>query len=393
MKRFFSIERALVVVVLVVGIRTWAQEAATANHQIWKTDLRQFGYQRFSSQSVRFMRLAVDFGDDQHVAVAWISPDATKLSERKGPKLGDPAHLHVVVLDARTGRKQSQKDWSAGYSGLPLLLGIPNGQFLICIGNSLRSITPALDLVRDRELPNRGICLSTIAQLSPSRRAFLLSVRGEQIHKELLNVETLATLSTWTEPRGAYSDQAIAFSDNWIAGYCGEPREICLRRSSQEEWRPLRSEDLDTRMAKGWRVPVRFLSDEILAITQKDATTVTTVRGGVLFQIKSPKDRFLFAPIASAEGERFAVIEYQFRGLRSEPFDMYPFQTDDRVLVYGIKDRRAIFSLKLNGTSPWTPWDTHVNSVALPPSGVTIAILSDTLLTVYALPEDATTRH
>jgi hypothetical protein len=145
-------------------------------------------------------------------------------------------------------------------------------------------------------------------------------------------------------------------------------------------------------MAKGWHVPVHFLSDELLAITQK-GTTVATVRGNVLFQIESPKDRLLFTPIASAGGERFAVIEGQFRGLRSAPLDMYPFATDDRVVVYSIKDRRSIFSLKLNGTSPWTPWNTHHNSVALPPSGKALAVLSDTLLTVYALSEDITNRH
>ena len=273
MRRFRPIERALVAVMLVFGIRACAQESATANQQLWRTDLRQFGYPRFSSQSVKFMRLAVDFADDEHVAVAWISPDVTKLSERNGPKTGEPAHLHVVVLDARTGLKQSQKDWSAGYSQLPLLLGIPNGQFLICVGNSLRLVSPALDLVREQELPNHGSCSSSLAQLSPSRRTLLLSIRGERAYyEELLNVQTLTSLSGWIEPNWAYSGKAIAFSDDWMAGYCGEPREICLRRPGQEEWLPLRSEGLDTRMAKGWQVPVRFLNDELLAISQKSTT-------------------------------------------------------------------------------------------------------------------------
>ncbi len=393
MRRIRTVERGLIAAVLVFGMRAWAQESGAANRPLWKTDLRQFGYQRFSAQSVKFMRPAVDFADEEHVAVAWISLDAAKLSERKGPKLGDPAHLHVVVLDARTGRKQSQKDWSAGYSHLPLLLGIPSGQFLICIGDSLRFVSPDLDLVREQELPSHGSCSSTLAQLSPSRRTLLLSIRGEHSYdKEFLNVQSLTPLSVWTEPRGDYSSQAIAFSDNWMAGYCGEPREICLRGSSQEEWRPIRSEGLDTRMAKGWHVPPRFLSDELLAIEQKD-TTAATVRGDVLFQIKSPKGHLLFTRIPSAGGERFVAIECQFRGLRSAPLDMYPFLADDRVLVYSIKDRRAIFSLKLNGTSPWTPWNTHVNSVALPPNGASLAVLSDTLLTVYTLSEDITNRH
>ncbi len=391
MRRSRSIEKTLIPLVLVFGMRALAQESATANRLLWKTDLRQFGYQRFSG--VKSMRLAVDFADEEHIAVAWISPDAARLSERKGPKWGDPAHLHVVVLDARTGQKQSQKDWPAGYSRLPLLLGIPNGQLLICIGNSLRFVSPALDLVREQELPAHGSCSSAVAQLSPSRRTLLLSIRAERAYeKELLNVQTLTPLSDWTEPKGAYSDQTIAFSDNWVAGYCGEPREICLRRSSEHEWRPLRSGGLDTQMARGWHLPVRFLSDELMVIEQKD-TTIATVRGDVVFQIKSPKDHFLFPPTPSAGGERFVAIEYKFRGLKSAPLDMYPFVAGDRAIVYGIKDRRAIFSIKLNGTSPWTPWNTHVNSVALPPNGTSLAVLSDTLLTVYTLSEDSTNRH
>jgi hypothetical protein len=63
------------------------------------------------------------------------------------------------------------------------------------------------------------------------------------------------------------------------------------------------------------------------------------------------------------------------------------------VIVYRVKDRRAIFSQKLNGISPWTPWQTHFNSVALPPNGATVAVLSDTLLTVYAVSDDSTNRR
>jgi hypothetical protein len=317
---FRSTEGALAAVVLVFGIGAWAQESATANHRLWKTDLQQFGYQRFSVESVKFMHLAVDFADEEHVAVAWISPDATKLSERKGPKLGDPAHLHVVVLDARTGRKQSQKDWSAGYSHVPLLLGIPNGQFLICIGNSLRFLSPALDLVREQELPSQGGCSSTLALLSPSRRTLLLSIRGEQAYyKELLNVETLIPLSAWTESRAAYWDQLIALSDNRMAGYCGEPREICLRGFSREEWRPLRSEGLDTRMAKGWHLPATFLSDEQLAITKQDTTTVAMSAERCYFESSCRKVISFSRQYPLPEAKRLQLLSIDSEGFGANP--------------------------------------------------------------------------
>lgn len=140
------------------------------------------------------------------------------------------------------------------------------------------------------------------------------------------------------------------------------------------------------------RAPASFINDEVLAIQVK-VTTVATVRGDVLFQNTLPKGHYFLRPIPSAGGERFALKEERLRGLRSEPLDMYPFQSDDRVIVYSIEDSHAIFSLKLRGTSPWSPWSIHDNSVALSPDGTSLALLSDGLLQTYAIPKETTDQH
>ena len=387
----------LVAVTFICGIRPRAQEpeqTPTAGHPRWQVDVQQFGYEGFPRKSVRPLRLAVNFVDNDHVAIAWVTPDTTPENKRNAPRVGEPACLHAVILDAKTGLKQSQKDWSTPYYPAPHLFGLPDGRVLICSDNSLRLLSVSLDIVREQELPNHGTCGSLRLLLSPSKNTLLLSIRAEHSrHLELLNVQTFAALSNWREEqgRGDISSETAAFSDHWLAGYCGVPADLCLRRIG-EEWHPIRITGLDTRMDKRQRVPVSFVSNDVLAI-QRGVTTVATVSGDVLFKITLPKEHYLLAPVTSAGEQRFAVIEGRLRGLRSEPLDMYPFGSNDRALVYSIKDRRAIFSLKLKGTSPWTPWNIHEHFLAVSPDGTSLAIFSDSLLTVYPLPKDSESQH
>ncbi len=399
MRCFRQTTMALATVVFICGVRSRAQEqepTPTGEHPIWKVDVQQFGYERFPRKSVRPLRLVMNFTDNNHVAIAWVTPDTTTENKRNAPKVGEPARLHAVILDAKTGLKQSQRDWSTSYYPSPRLFGLPEGRVLICSDNSLRLLSASLDIVREQELPNHGTCMNVSLQLSPSKHTLLLSGRAEHgRHLEVLNVGDLATTSTWTEEQifaGAVPKLTLAISDDSLVGYCGDPREICLRRFKEETWHPLGVNGMSTQMSKEQRLPASFVSNDVLAIGSK-VTTIVTVRGELLSEIKLHEGHYLLTPQPSAAGEVFAVMEERLRGLRSEPLDMYPFGSNDRVLVYSVKDRRTIFSLKLKGTSPWTPWNIHEHFLALSPDGTSLAILSDSLLTVYALPKDSKSQH
>ncbi len=100
--------------------------------------------------------------------------------------------------------------------------------------------------------------------------------------------------------------------------------------------------------------PATFVNDELLAVGLRagSISSIVSVQGSLLFQINLSGKHYLGAIAPSAQGERFAAIEDRLRGLRSEPLDMYPFGSNEQVLVYSIKDRRAIFAMKLKGTSP-----------------------------------------
>jgi hypothetical protein len=399
MRCFRQTTMVLVTVVFICGIRPRAQEpelTPTGGHPFWKIDVQQFGYERFPRKSVRPLGLVVNFVDNEHLAIAWLTPDTATENKRNAPKVGEPARLHAVILDAKTGLKQSQKDWSTPYYPVPQLFGLPDGRVLICSDNSLRLLSASLDSVRERELPNHATCVNSSPQLSPSKHTLLVSIHAEHSrHLELLNVGDLTTISTWTEkrnPAGAVPSGTIAISDDSLVGYCGDPHEICLRRFNEERWHPLRVNGIGTQMSKGQRLPALFVSNDVLVIGSK-VTTMVTVRGELLSEVKLREGHYLLKPQPSAAGEVFAVMEERSRGLRSVPLDMYPFGADDRALVYSVKDRRAIFSLKLQGTSPWTPWNTHEHFLAVSPDGTSLAMLSDSLLTVYTLPEGSESKH
>src|SRR5216684_4426486 len=314
MRRYFSIATVLAGVAIVCGVRAQARESKPttgSDRPLWEIDLRQFGYERWLRRSTRPLPLFVDFTDVDHLAVGWIRPDIPHVDGRRAPLGPEPAHLNVVILDAKTGQKQSKTEWptSARYFSAPLFFGIPDGRLLICSDNVLRLLSPTLEVVREQELPNHASCVNVAFQHSPSRRTLLVTILSEHSRQmELLGVETLAILSSWTEERAASATfmGILSISDHWLAGYCGEPTELCLRRFD-----------------KGWQ----------------------------------------------------------------------PFHPNGRALVYGIKDRRNIFSLKMKGTSPWTPWDVHDNYLALSPNGTHLAVLSDGVLKIYPLPSDSAEQH
>jgi hypothetical protein len=114
---------------------------------------------------------------------------------------------------------------------------------------------------------------------------------------------------------------------------------------------------------------------------------MVSVDGTVLFRRKLPVKQSFGTLATSIRGERFAIIENRLRGLTNEFLDMYPFPSNDRAVIYSIPDRRPIYVVKVSGTSPWSPWDSHVNQLALSPDGTLLAVVSNLTLKVYRLPK------
>jgi hypothetical protein len=376
--------RNSVVVILIGAALAFAGEAhlqdlepsLSKDHPLLELDLRSIGYQRFVP-GVSNLPTFVDFTDATHVALAWLTLDARTATKKTRPRAPEPAHLHVFSLDARTGQKQGLQEWPT--PSYPVhFLGVRDGEFLICAGNLIRLFSASFEVIRERQLSKGADCRS----ISPSRQLLLLSSRtGPSYENTLLDVGTLATVGEWTEKHPIYD-----VSSHFLVGGCGQPTDVCIRRVGQP-WQPFQPAAIDERFKHQTNKFTFFVNDETLVVNAWWEIAVARVDGTLLFRVELPKKRSFSGPIASGGRERFAVIENRQRGLTSPGLDMYAFQSNDRVIVYSIPERRAIYAVKVKGASPWPiSWEPHVNQLSLSPDGALLAIVSDELLRVYRLP-------
>lgn len=390
MKIISPVARLLVALLICGGI-VWARDPEP--NPIWKADARQFGYESFPRKMVRPVRIMIDFTDNDHLAVNWVSPDTTSVDRNKQPKIGAPAHLHIVILDAKTGLKEKQLELQTPY-GLDAFVGLPDGKFVTCTGNSLQLDSSSLENLQTLKLPSGASCPNAFVRASPSRRTLLLSTYSAPTHLRELNlveVQTLKTISSWTESWPKSTDHTSTFSDSRLAGFCREPRQLCLR-SFDGQWRPYDVEGLEIQPADVQGGNVSFLEDDVLAVGYQEMTVVR-IGSGILFRIAPPQKHLFRAPVTSVAGGVFAVVEDRLRGMDWPGMDLYPFAADDAASVYRTADGQRILTFKLEGTSPWPPWHIHDNAVALSPNGRLFAIISDSVIRMYEVPDLTQPQH
>ena len=172
----------------------------------------------------------------------------------------------------------------------------------------------------------------------------------------------------------------MEISDHWMVGRCGLPRKLCIRGIDQP-WKPFPLDIQDSGA-------LNFVDDDRLAVGSGNDILVMNPSGDSLFRLTLPEHRFAAHFFSSTGGERFVALEDRMRGLRSESLDMYPFASNDRIVVYSIPDHRAIYAIKVRGASPWPGWRPkgHFNEVALSPDGKLLALVADSILKIYRLP-------
>lgn len=348
-----------------------SEPSASRDHPRLEVNLGEIGYDTSELSSARWQTFT-DFIDADHLAVAWLST-----RKRNAAHPGEPTSLHVLVLDIRTGEKTGLDSYATPL-GAVRFAGVSDGAFLTCTGGLLRIWSKEFKQLREKKLSDDHGCGGFGALgVSPSRKLLLLSLSrkpGQSAPKTLLNLETFSTDAEWTE-----DCSGLATSDHYLIGRCGKAHTLFVR-SLDQGWQPFQS--IPDRVGS-----VSFVADDVLAFGTKNQVVVTTVAGKQLFTASLPGRNIAMHFATSIRGDRFAVLEGESRGIRSAPLDMYPFLSQDRVAVYSLRDRRAIFALNLKGTSPWAPGLIRLNQVALSPDGTLLTVLSGGVLRVYRLPQ------
>jgi hypothetical protein len=213
-------------------------------------------------------------------------------------------------------------------------------------------------------------------RISPSRKSLLALLRHKVgYHADLLNIETSSIVATWEEEQ---SVTLSAIADHSFIGFCGQPQQMCIRGIDQS-WRPFRPAGLDSHMTDPYHSSAAFSNDNTVVIESGNEMAAVNLDGTILFQVKLEKNQSFDRPVASNGGERFTVIESQLTGVNIEFLDLYKVPRPDRVVVYSVPERKAVYSLKENGT-----WESPPS--ALSPDGALLAVVVRGVLTVHKLP-------
>jgi hypothetical protein len=335
---------------------------STKERPLIELDLRTLHYAEPSPngpyKAGETLRSSIDFTEGNSLLLAWITRDNKPSSAKRGmPYSPEPAHLHVEALDALTGREKAKQQWP-GIMTMMSYSVLDNGNLVTCIDKEFRLFSIQFELLAERELPPtldcRAVRFSIDADVASGGR-FVRVFYGVGHRTETLDAETLHTISTATEPTAQLTEG-------------GNRQALVLTPRA--------------------RYPINA---ETVLVWEEHSMTIQKTDGTILFQVNLPKNRS-YGPLAfegsgaSVVGERFAVMENRIRGIESSILDLGKFPSNERILVYDISERQAVFALEVKGLSPWIMLPQHTNQFALSQGGNLVAVVSDGVLRIYKLP-------
>jgi hypothetical protein len=377
-----AVIRTLGLALLLLGPFALAQTQLKGNEPVFsqqrpllEIDLRKHGFTPLASGRRDF--LSLDFVDDRHLVFAWTTLDNPAADKKKG--FAVPAHLHAIFLDDHTGQKQAEREWpSSSFSAS--LHSVVEGQLLTCTGNTVRLLSREFETLREQSIAGSNPCIQL--HVSPSRRSFSIAdAPGKNSSHTLMDTETFAPRAKWdTDVKN------VTFTDNLLIGNSSSDNKLWIRKLNQP-WVPLQFAEMGQHPQTSPPERASFVSDSTLLIWMGKELCVASVDGSVLFRINLPDKSFVGSWVTSVGSETFALRGMKMRGLRNENLDMYPFTSDDNLVVYSVSTRMAIYSIKLKGNSPWPTFTPHdyTNQLALSPTGTLIAIVNDGILKVYQI--------
>jgi hypothetical protein len=341
------------------------------DHAQLEIDVRNFGYKPRGSGLQDWLSLA--FTESNDILVSWATLDDLHSKKTLHGNSPVPSHLHALVLDARTGQKEHGGEWPSSYLE-STISPVGEENFLICAGDEIQLLSSDFTTVRDQVLSAPTTCLGL--RISPSRHSFSTRTKSGA-GNNLIETETFQSLAGWS----SHDAIDVHFTDTVLVGACRPDLDLCIREFNQP-WRPFHVDGIKQDMKTYGKRPT-FVNDTTFSTANGGKMAVVTLEGATLFNVNLPK-KFSFAQIAtSTGGQRFAYIEAEERGSRA--LDMSS-TFDDHVVVYDLGQKKAIYTRKLNGGSPWIPPFERTNRIALSADGTLLAILVGGIIKIYQLP-------
>lgn len=331
---------------------------------------------------ISLSRGSFSFQSNNTLLISWVIPDEPLPHLPKRKKFSRfpvvPAHLHILLLNAKTGATLREQDLSVPSAPVTLLIG-HSGNLIIRAGALVKLYSPDFAILKEVKFPLPTDFLSENSgsniEISPDgRRIILCSEGGLSTKTAIFDADDLESLGFLAAGQQACPLQLGNGSFRFVT-HTGQSSQFIVQNEGT---------GLQVAAAPGL---VHLLNGNALLVIRGNEMAVRAMDGKLLMTDSLPK-RHQFWPVAEArDSARFAVETTRMRGLTIPSLDMYAFPSADQLAVYSLKEKRKIFAIKLKGASPWPiDWRVPENECALSPDGSLLAILSNDSVRVYKLP-------
>lgn len=394
----------LVLIPLISASLLLAQRAPAAK-RVWRVDLSSLGINHHSWQwsfsahhsDIQVIGGSIAYARNGHVGVAFIT-QAVGGRIMTLQSVEESRKLHLISLDASTGRVVAVQTWPAPYSSIDnsVVGATRTGDFVILNERKVIEFSPDLREISSFDLPpGRPGYVSDWSLLFPpdgdSVFVQLGAIRGMSViwSLHMLSVPCLRELRSWDG-----SGQIAAASSKYIASMgspvrasapqeppraisAGNERARVYVRGVDTKWREL---SLAKTCPAGW--PPRslgFATDSSLLAVACNGVEVLSVDGRILFTKRFPQSQQIYGAWASPNGRFIAValrgIPFGIRmaNIILEPLDMQPGSFPWRVFVYNTKDGRLVNEFK-------PTWSIRC---AFSPNGSRLAALNGRFVELY----------
>lgn len=336
--------------------------------------------------------VGITFFDDARLIAYAVSQDLHQLSSRESPEVSSPFRLHVWVVDAKSGKVETEKEW--GTRRYDSDVQTTTGGILVKTGGIVRLYSP--DFVQARELP---------LTLDPNGRYFTsVSASGQTIaishyfekehkwisHVDVLDANTLRVRYSWNQYppilRFSMVDQTFATARGGVIGIA-------------EFEHPDRSKVLLDVSQGGCAAGSggRIVSDQLL-LWRKCDEVVLLDAGGASYVLDPFNGRGSSAKLgsrcepyfgttksAAASGGRFVALALPALKIKK------PLLAESRtcldglqIAVYDVAFKKRVLTVDVD------PLPKNDYDFAVSPDGSKLAILNDRKVSVYSVPVQAT---
>ena len=356
----------------------------------WKLDLKRLEYPECEEPIFQCMTKQVFFLDDNTIAVSFVTLTVDGLNQhqeirkQKGLVHWEPlsANLHLLLLDAQSGKLLRQKLWPTSHWYGQIVL-VEKGKLLLYTSGRLALYSYSMDFNEIRSTPvppqdEEGRAPELLGSSDGSTVLLKRRVADYTYTFTLLSTETLQPLATWTEREDRYTPYPVS-GETIVKREENSHRESrVLARTAGTGWRQLAPSVL------GCDWPT-LVNPRTVVLSSCDGLAVLSVDGHVLFSDKLQRKHFTWSDgaVTSAGGQRFALLSYKMKGVDIPRLDLNAYPSAQSLLVYDLSNGGPVYTLKSKSLSANRVW------LHLSPDGSRVAVLAKGILELYELSDQA----